>query len=135
MKLNPYLTFDGDCESAMNFYADVLDGKIQMLSRFNDMPDGEFKVPDHAKNLVMHCTLEFRGNTILASDTIEEHSSGTDFSLSINTEDNEEGEAIFNSLAENGKVIMPFAEVFWGGKFGMLTDKFGVRWMVSGPHK
>ena len=135
MKLNPYLTFDGQCESAINFYADVLDGEIKMLSRFSDMPEGEFEVPESAKNLVMHCTLEFRGNSILASDTIEEHSTGTDFSLSLNAEDNEEGEALFNSLAENGKVIMPFAEVFWGGKFGMLTDQFGVRWMISGPHK
>ena len=106
MKLNPYLIFDGNCESAINFYADVLDGEIKVLSRFSDMPKGEFQIPKTSENLVMHCTLEFGGNTIFASDAIENFSSGSNFNLSINADNDEEGAAIFNSLAEKGKVVM-----------------------------
>ena len=134
MTLNPYLTFNGNCEEALNFYADVLDGEIKMLMRFEETPPDAFKVPPAAKQLIMHATLVCKGNTILASDTIDEEVNGDNISLSIGAEDNEEGIAIFNSLQEGGHVIMPFSDVFWGGKFGMLTDKFGIKWMVSGPH-
>lgn len=133
MKLNPYLTFNGNCEQALKFYADVLDGEITILMRFSETPPGTFKVPETAKNLVMHATLVFKGNTILASDTIEEEVNGDNISMSISVEDNEDSVAVFNSLLEGGQRIMPFSDVFWGGKFGMLIDKFGIKWMVSGP--
>ncbi|RZW57825.1 MAG: VOC family protein [Flavobacteriaceae bacterium] len=136
MKLHPYLTFNGNCEAAMNFYKDVLDGEITIMSRFDEAPPGEFPIPDFAKKLIMHLTLEFRGCTIMASDTTEPNKlkMGSNVTLSINADDADEGVAIFNSLLDGGQAIMPFQEVFWGGQFGMLVDQFGVQWMVSTNH-
>jgi len=136
MKLNPYLTFKGNCEEAINFYKDVLDGEIALMSRFEEAPPGEFPIPEFAKKLIMHCTLEFRGNSILASDTTEPDKLkiGSNTTLSINADDADEGSAIFRSLQEGGHTIMPFQDVFWGGQFGMLVDKFGIQWMVSTNH-
>ena len=133
MKLNPYLAFNGNCEEAINFYKDVLDGEIIIMMRYSEAPPETFPVSEDMKNLVMHCTLVFNGLTILASDNM--HSKpGNNFSLSINTDDEEQAVTLFNSLSENGQIIMPFNNVFWGGKFGMLLDKFGVQWMISTDH-
>ena len=136
MKLNTYLAFKGNCEDAMNFYKDVLDGEFTTFMRFSEAPPGTMEVPESMKNMVMHVTLESRGCTLMASDNIQEHMKvGNNFSLSINLSDDEEASAVFNSLAEGGQVIMPYENAFWGGKFGMLLDKFGVQWMVSSDHK
>jgi len=136
MKLNPYITFAGDCEAAINFYKEVLDGEITVLMRFKEAPPEVFVVADEHKDLIMHCTLEFHGCSLLASDTIEldKHIVGSNHSLSINVKSVEEGATIFNQLLEGGQPIMPFADAFWGGKFGMLVDKFGVQWMISSEH-
>lgn len=132
MQLNPYIAFKGDCEEAINFYKDVLDGEITQFMRFSDAPEGAFQYPDSAKNLVMHCTLVFNDCILLASDNIgDQMKAGNNFSLSINADDEEQALAIFNSLLDGGVAIMPFDAVFWGGKFGMLIDKFGIQWMVS----
>lgn len=136
MKLNPYLTFNGNCEEAMNFYRDILDGEITIMSRFEDAPQDEFPIPEFAKKLIMHCTLEFKGCSIMASDTTEpdKFEIGSNITLSINAGDFDEGSGIFSSLLEGGHAIMPFQDVFWGGQFGMLVDKYGVQWMVSTNH-
>jgi PhnB protein len=120
----------------MNFYRDVLDGEITMMSRFEDAPQGEFPIPEFTKKLIMHCTLEFRGCSILASDTTEpdKFEIGSNITLSINANDSEQGSAIFSSLLEGGHAIMPFQDVFWGGQFGMLSDKYGIQWMMSTNH-
>ena len=136
MKLNPYLTFNGNCEEAMNFYKDVLDGEITIMSRFEDAPQGEFQIPEFAKNLIMHCTLEFKGCTILASDTTEPDKFviGSNTTLSINIDNLDEGSAIFYSLLDGGNAVMALQDVFWGGQFGVLTDKFGMQWMIAINH-
>ena len=134
MKLNPYLAFNGNCEDAINFYKDALDGEILMMMRYSESPPEAFSVSEAMKNLVMHCTLQFNGLTILASDNMNS-THGNNFSLSIMADDEEQAVAMFNSLSENGQVIMPYNEVFWGGKFGMLLDKFGVQWMISTEHE
>ena len=136
MRLNSYITFKGNCEDAMNFYKDVLGGEFTTFMRFKETPPDAFPVPDFAKDLVMHCTLEFSGCTLMASDTIEEDKLkiGSNTSLSVNAGD-DEASAIYNGLLVGGQSIMPFEEAFWGGKFGMLVDKFGMQWMVSSEHK
>lgn len=136
MKCQIYLTFNGDCEEAMNFYSDVLDGEISLMSRFVDMPPHIYEVSEEQKNLIMHCTMEFHGCTLMASDTVEPENLkiGTNATISINT-DEASATSIFNSLKEGGKELMPFEDAFWGGKFGMLADKYGVQWMVSSEHK
>lgn len=135
MKLHPYLTFNGNCEEVMNFYKDILGGEFIIQMRFSEAPP-EMPVPDEMKDKIMHTTMEFSGCQILASDTMQGTvSRGTGNHLSINVDSEDEALAIFNSLAEEGKVAMPFEAVFWGGKFGMLVDKYDVQWMVSTDHK
>ena len=136
MKLQTYVTFAGNCEEAINFYKDVLDGEITQLMRFAEMPPGHMEVTKEVEDLVMHATLEFHGNALMASDNPSpDYEQGNAYHLSIYLEDPEEAFSVFNSLANGGNIAMPFEEVFWGGKFGMLTDRFGVGWMVSSEHK
>ena len=137
MKLQSYLAFNGNCEEAMNFYKDVFDGEIVMMSRFKDMPEDAMCVPDEALDLVMHCTLKFQNCILMASDTVDSKNfkEGNNYSISVSVPIEDEASSIFNSLADEGQIIMPFAPAFWGGKFGMLIDQFGVQWMVSSEHK
>ena len=133
MKLNAYIAFKGDCEKAIHFYKDVFDGEITEFMRFSDAPEDAFKYPDTAKDLVMHATLIFNDCTLFASDNIgDQMTVGNNFSLSFNADDEAQAQSVFSSLQDNGgQVIMPFETVFWGGKFGMLVDCFGIQWMVS----
>ena len=132
MKLNAYVAYKGDCEKALHFYKDIFDGEITQFMRFSDAPEGAFEYPESAKKLVMHATLMFNDCTLHASDNIgDQMTTGNNFSLSINADDEAQAQSIFASLQEGGTVIMPFDAVFWEGKFGMLIDKFGVQWMVS----
>lgn len=137
MKLNPYLNFNGNCEEAIHFYKDILDGEIVMLMRFSEMPENEnCVVEEEHKNKVMHATLTFgEGNTLLFSDHINPgFNQGNNAHMSLNIPEEEAAEKVYQSLSENGNQTMPFGPVFWGGKFGMVTDKFGVHWMVSSAH-
>lgn len=136
MKLNMYLTFDGNCEEAINFYKDVFEGEITILSRFREAPPGIMQVPAGSENLIMPATLEFQECILMASDTIdrEKFASGTNYSLSVNIADADKASAVYHSLVEGGNATMPFVDAFWGGKFGMLVDKFGIHWMVSSEH-
>ena len=108
-----------------------------MMSRFKDMPEDVMCVPEEAHDLVMHCTLQFQDCILMASDTVdaENFNQGNNYSISVSVTAEDEAASVFNSLAEEGQVIMPFAPAFWGGLFGMLVDKFGVQWMVSSEHK
>ena len=135
MRFNPYIGFKGNCEAALNFYKDILDAEITTFMRYSEAPSEVMKVQDEHKNLVMHATLEFKGNSLMLCDNFGEHLTiGNAFSLSINAGE-DEVVAIFNSLADDGTIVMPYKEAFWGGNFGMLTDKFGVQWMVTSEHK
>lgn len=137
MKLQSYLAFNGNCEEAINFYKDVFDGEIVMMSRFKDMPEDAMCVPAEALDLIMHCTLKFQDCNLMASDTIDSQNfnQGNNYSISVNVPNEEEASSVFNGLSNQGQIIMPFAPAFWGGKFGMLVDKYGVQWMVSSEHK
>jgi PhnB protein len=131
MNLIPYLTFNGNCEDAMNFYKKCLDGEIIGLQYFEaaqGMP-----VPESHKKKVMHSTLKFGNSTLMASDTMPDNSYaiGSNVSLSVDEKDFEKVQKSFNALAEGGKVTMPLQETFWGARFGMLTDKYGFRWMFN----
>lgn len=135
MKCDVYLTFDGNCEEAMNFYKEVLNGEFTVLMRYADGPP-EYCVKG-TEDKLMHCTITFgNGCELKASDTLHKPVvKGNAYTISIMADDEAHGEKIFNGLSGNGgKVEMPFQEVFWGGKFGNLVDQFGVQWMISSPH-
>lgn len=135
--INAYLTFDGTCEEAFNFYKSVFGGDFPMVGKFGDMPPQEGMPPisDEVKNRIMHMSLPISAETVLmGSDTmpgIHDHQVGNNISLSINTDSREEADRIFTGLSAGGKVSMPLADTFWGAYFGMWTDKFGINWMVN----
>ncbi len=135
--INPYLTFNGSCEEAMNFYASVFGADIVMMNRFNEMPpDENFPVSEADGNKIMHSTLQLTPDVvIMASDNLGEHAAGlvvgNNFSISINAESPEEVDRLCAGLSEGGTVTMPAGKTFWGSYFAMCADKFGINWMFS----
>lgn len=132
MTLHPYLTFNGNCEEAINFYQHALNGEIKGIQTFGQSP---MPVADEHKNRVMHAELHFGNNLIMASDSMPDRpvTPGTNFALSLNFTDVKEEEDVFNRLSTGGMVTLPLQDQFWGARFGMCTDKFGVAWMVNCP--
>jgi PhnB protein len=134
MQLEPYLFFDGKCEEALNFYKNVFGGTIEGISRWSEMPKdaGGPPVTPETANRVMHATFKSPGASFMASDASPGKIYGEGpISLSVATSDLAEAERVFNGLANGGKVEMPMADTFWGAKFGMLSDKYGIDWMIS----
>ena len=135
MQIDCYLSFNGNCEEALNFYAQCLGGKVSTLMRFEGSPMADKNFPPEWKNKVMHATVEAEGAQIMGSDVPPhfgrvEGYNGITVSLYIK-QDVERARKAFEALSAGGQVTMPFAPPFWGGHFGMLKDKFGVPWMVS----
>jgi PhnB protein len=132
--LNPYLNFDGNCEEAFNFYKSVFGGEFVTVMRFKDVP-AEYQMAASESEKIMHVALPVGQNTILmGSDTpaaMGPTTPGANFYISIGTESEAEATRLFNGLSAGGQVTMPLDKAFWGAYFGMLTDKFGVQWMVS----
>ncbi|HEY6325500.1 MAG TPA: VOC family protein [Candidatus Cybelea sp.] len=135
MQLEPYLFFsDGKCEEALNFYKGVFNGKIEELSRWKEMPQdaGGPPVTPDTENRVMHANFRAPGVSFMASDASPGKTYGEGpMSLSLGTGDVAEAERLFKALAQGGSVEMPLADMFWGAKFGMLTDKYGIDWMIN----
>jgi PhnB protein len=130
MKVQPYLFFNGRCDEAIAFYRIAVGAELGMLARFKDSPNPEMAGPDRADK-VMHAEMKIGEDTILLSDGRgEDDSSFENFALTIIVEDPPTAERLFAALADGGKVIMPVAKTFYSPAFGMLTDKFGVMWMV-----
>lgn len=132
-QLNAYLGFNGNCEDALRFYKDAMGGEYNIM-RFSDTPnqDGHSTPPGY-ENKVMHARFEGDGFFFMASDGMPGHEvkSGDQVNLNIDFSDATEQEKVFNKLSEGGKVIMPLQDTFWGAKFGMLLDRYGISWMVN----
>ncbi len=128
--LNPYLAFEGNCEEAMNFYAECLGGEVSAINRYKDMPDSDPALADK----VMHGEVTAGDIRLMFADTLMPHFTlkiGNHISLSINLTDENTQTQIFNKLAEGGQVTMPLENTFWGARFGMLIDKYGFAWMLN----
>lgn len=135
--VNVYLTFNGNCEEAFNFYKSVFGGEFPYMGRFKDMPaDADHPMPPGQAEKIMHVSLPISEETmLLGSDTGGEwaasYSQGNNFSISINASSQAEADKLFNGLSAGGRITMPLNKTFWGEYFGMFTDKFGINWMVS----
>ncbi|MBX2844036.1 MAG: VOC family protein [Flammeovirgaceae bacterium] len=136
--INPYLTFNGNCEEAFNLYKAVFGGEFTYIGRYGEMPPqaGMPDISEEQKNKIMHISLPISKETILmGSDPgggwAADYKEGTNFSISINTDNIKEADRLFSGLSNEGKVFMPMNKTFWGSYFGMLTDKFGINWMIS----
>ena len=133
---NTYLNFNGNCEAAFNFYKSVFGGEFAYIGRFGDMPTSEdYKVSAENQNQIMHVSLPIGNSILMGSDTGGEWAptfvQGNNFSVSITADTKEEADKLFAELAKSGQITMPLADTFWGDYFGMLTDQYGVNWMMS----
>jgi len=135
--INPYLTFNGNCEEAFNFYKSVFGGEFSYVGRFSEMPPQEgFEMPEEVKNQIMHISLPISKETILmgsdaGGDWGPKNVIGNNISLSITASSKEDADRFFEMLSEGGKINMPIGPTFWGDYFGTCTDKFDINWMVS----
>jgi PhnB protein len=137
--INPYLNFPGTAEEAFNLYKSVLGGEFLALQRYKDMPEGN-KVSAEDAEKIMHIALPIgNGNILMGTDALESMgqklTTGNNFYLSLDVNSEGEADQVFNALSDGGQAIMPMQKAFWGSYFGMLTDKFGVQWMVSYEYK
>lgn len=133
MELNTYLTFDGQCKEAMNFYADCLHGKIHAMLTFGETPMGE-QTPPEWRDKIMHSLIMIGDEALMGADappSMREQPQG--FSVTVNVDTAAEAERIFNALAEGGTVNMALQETFWALRFGTLSDRFGTPWMINCP--
>lgn len=135
---DPYLFFDGNCAEAMRFYEKTLGARIEMMMKGADMPGGE-KMPPGGADKIMHARLALGdGRVLMASDwggPGGPYPGMSGFAVSVSLSKVADARRVFDALAHGGKVNMPMAETFWSQAFGMLVDRFGTPWMVSGPEK
>jgi PhnB protein len=136
--INIYLTFDGNCREAFDFYKSIFGGEYDYISTFGEMPEmeGMPPIPEESKEKIMHVSLPIsKETTLMGSDRggppAPEVVQGNNFSVSINCDSPQEATRFFNFLSEGGEIVMPLGKMFWGAYYGMFTDKFGINWMVN----
>jgi PhnB protein len=132
MKFVPYLSFDGCCREAFEFYAKVLDGRIAAMLTNGETPAGEH-VSEEWRDKIINAHLIAGNQELMGADTPPEMGDGAKggFSISIQIDDEKSAERIFHAFADGGMVTMPFEPTFWAKKFGMVTDKYGTPWMIN----
>jgi len=136
--LNPYLNFNDTCEAAFNLYKSVFGGEFATIMRFKDVP-GENPPPPEDADKIMHISLPLGNNGTLMGSDRPGHMGKTTFgdsvTISISAQSEDEANQLFGGLSAGGTVTMPLGKQFWGSLFGMLTDKYGIHWMVSYDYK
>ena len=142
MLVQPYLFFEGRCEEALEFYKKAVGAQVTMLMRNSDSPDTEaakMKLPPGTENKVMHCEFKIGETTLMGSDGFcreSEVGQFKGFSLSIAVADAAAARKVFAALSsDGGKVDMPLEKTFFSESFGMVTDKFGIGWLVNAQPK
>ena len=133
MKIQPYLFFNGRCEQALDYYHQTLGAEIGMFLRYKDSPEPPppGMVPPGSENKIMHAEFHIGEATVMASDgNCGGQADFQGFSLSLSVADAAQADRFFNALADGGQVQMPMGETFFSPRFGMVTDRFGVSWMI-----
>ena len=131
--VQPYLSFDGRCEEAVEFYRRALGAEVTMLMRFKDSPEPPQPgmCPPGSGDKVMHASFRIGDTTVMASDgRCEGRPSFQGFSLSLTVPDEAEADRLFAALADGGQVQMPLARAFFSPRFGMVADRFALSWMI-----
>ncbi len=135
MLLRTYLTFDGNCREAFDFYRSVFGGEFESLQTFGDGPP-DMPVSEAEKGRVMHVALPIGSSLLMGSDSSSfgpPLEVGNNFSIAVEAESREQCDELFAKLSDGGSVIMALQETFWGAYYGMWTDRFKVNWMVNYP--
>jgi PhnB protein len=131
-RLNPYLNFRDNTREAMEFYHDIFGGELRMMTfkEYNASSDPS------EDDKIMHAALEAKGIVFMAADTPNnmEYRPGSNFSMSLSGEDEDELRGYYDKLSDGGTVTMPMEKAVWGDIFGMVTDRFGVSWLVNVSH-
>ena len=134
MPILTYLTFNGNCRQAFDFYKEVFGGEYLMLETFANGP-AEMGIPEAEFNNVMHASLSIGDGVIMGSDSPSNFGPppvvGNNFSLTFPTQSREETDALFAKISEGGTVTMQPADMFWGAYFGSCIDKFGINWQFN----
>jgi PhnB protein len=131
MQVNPYLSFNGQCEAAFKLYEQCLGGQLGAIFRYGGSPMAD-QVPPDWQDKVMHGSVTVGQQVLMGGDVAPlgyEEPKG--FSLSIQIKDTAEAERIFRELGEGGDVTLPLEKTFWAERFGMLVDRFGIAWMIN----
>jgi PhnB protein len=133
MRIEPYLLFNGRCEEALAFYNRTIGASTTMLMRFDESPEpSSMHLPPNWGRKVMHSSVQVGYTRFMASDGMgHEPIKFTGFNLSITADDAAHAKRLFDALSDDGQVFMPLGKTFWSECFGMLTDKFGVTWMIG----
>ncbi|MBC8096075.1 MAG: VOC family protein [Akkermansiaceae bacterium] len=133
--VQPYLFFNGRCEEAVEFYRKAIGAEVEMSMRFKDSPEpcDPGMVPPGYENKIMHTSFRIGESTVMASDGCGESTKFEGFSLSLSVPTEAEARKAFDALSDGGKVVMPLNKTFWSPCFGMVTDRFGVGWMIIVP--
>ena len=132
MALSTYLTFDGNCREAFEFYRSVFGGDYQVFTTFGEGPDG-LPLAEGQENQVMHVALPVGDSVLMGSDSTTfgpPLEIGNNFSISVEAGSREQADTLHAALSEEGAVTMPMEDQFWGAYFGMCTDRFGINWML-----
>jgi len=127
--VSPYIAFKGNCRQAIEFYRDALNAEVLFTQTVGESPMADMGPVEN----IMHCTIKVGDSTIMMCDAPRPDAGvgGGNISLAIGLNDPERAKQIFRNLAQNGSVIMPLEKTYWAEAFGMVSDKFGIRWMVN----
>ena len=132
MKVQAYLTFGGRCEEALEFYRMTIGAEVTGLMRWKESPDAEMKGPPGYEEKIMNAAFRIGDTQLMADDGMGEKTPEfKGMTLVIEVADDAQAKRIYSALGEGGNVTMPLMKTFWTSSFGMLTDKFGVPWMVN----
>jgi PhnB protein len=135
-QIDPYLTFNGNCEEAFNFYKSVFGGEFSYLKRHSEVPaSSNFKMAEEYLHKILNIALPVNDVcTLIGSDANPAYGQvvfGKNVTLSLRVDTKEEADKVFNSLSVGGVVYMPMGDMFWGAYFGMCEDRFGMNWMIN----
>lgn len=131
MQVNTYLTFNGNCKEAFEFYAKCLNGKIEAMMPHSGTP-AEQHVPAEWRDKIIHARMTIGNEVLMASDAPPDHYDRPQgFSVNLGVKDEQEAKRIYDELSAGGKVTMPLAPTFWARQFAMLVDRFGTPWMIN----
>jgi PhnB protein len=127
--ISPYIAFNGNCRAAIEFYKTALDAEVLFTQTVGDSPMSNMGPAEN----IMHCTIKVGGSTIMMCDDPRPgaEAAGGNISMAIGLDDPERAKQIFANLEKGGTVIMPLEKTYWAEAFGMVTDQFGIKWMVN----
>jgi PhnB protein len=131
MQMNPYLSFNGQCEAAFKFYEQCLGGRLGAIFRYAGSPMAH-DVPADWQDKVMHGSLTIGEQVLMGGDVAaDEYEEPKGVSLSLNIDNRADAERIFREPAKDGKVVMPLEKTFWAVRFGHVVDRFGIPWLIN----